>query len=634
MTSETAPAVRPGADALVDDALDPITFAVILSRFNAIANEMTVQLERSAWSQIIGLCRDYSCGIYDSVPRQVAMYDALPIHTTSMQLVVKEIADAFEGEIGEHDVFLCNDPYSNNTHIGDLVTAAPVFADGRLVFWSVTKGHQMDTGAFVPSSVTASARNVWQEGLTIPPMRLTEGGVIRKDLLGLLVANVRYQHMVEGDLWAQLGSIERGRQRLSELCAEYGTDTVLEYVDAIIGYAGRRMKAEVEAIPDGRYTAEAWIDSDGYDAHNVPVRVTVDVEGDRVTVDYTGSGPQGKGGANGTYAVALAAGAIPFMNYIDPDIPHNHGCIERIDVIAPEGTICNARYPASTSCATIVPGDVMQDVVNRAMAEALPRRVPAGSARSSNTPQFSAELGRDGRPWGVVLFNNSGGFGAAHGTDGWPLCCNLASSGGMKIQSIEQMELLYPLRISKHEIEQDSMGFGQWIGGPGTRAVVEPLMDEDVIAITKGDGCANPPHGALGGTPGIGGGQYIESRETGARRYVSAGGNMVLAGTSEFWVGISTGGGGFGPPWQREVEAVRRDVRDGLVSRDRAREVFGVALSDEPDPVVDEQATEELRLQLAVVPPPLVSPTEPAAATWVAENIRECDEYLLNPLPA
>jgi N-methylhydantoinase B len=435
MPGETAGSLM--SDETITDVLDPITFSVILSRFDAIVNEMTRVLERSAWTSILALAHDYSCGIYDAVPRQVSMYDALPIHTTSLHLVVKEIADAFAGAINEGDVFLCNDPYSNNTHVGDYVTAAPVFADGRLVFWSVTKGHQMDTGAYIPSSVVASAQDVYQEGVTIPPMRMVEAGVMREDFLRMLLSNLRYADLVEGDLCVQIGSIEKARQRLNELCAEYGTDTVLRYVDEIIAYAGRRTGQEIESMPDGTYTGEGWIDSDGFDVEHIPIRVTVTIAGDQVKVDYAGSGPQARGGANGSYATSQAAGAVPFLYYIDADIPHNHGVIEHVEVSAEEGSVCWARYPGCTSCATIVPSDAMQDAVNRAMVAAMPERVPAGGARCANIPQFAGN-GADGNsPWGFMLFNNAGAGGAAMENDGWPLWYNQAALGGMKIQPIE-----------------------------------------------------------------------------------------------------------------------------------------------------------------------------------------------------
>ncbi len=614
----------------VDTAHDPITFSVILSRFDAIVEEMTRVLEKSAWTSILALAHDYSCGIYDAVPRQVSMFDALPIHTTSLHIAVKEIASAFEGDINPGDVFLFNDPYSGNTHIGDYVTAAPVFADGRLVFWSVTKGHQMDTGAFIPSSVVSSAADVYQEGVTIPPMRMVEGGVMREDFLRLLLANLRYADLVEGDLRAQVGSIEKARQRLEELCAEYGTAVVLDYVDEIIAYAGRRTGREIASMPDGTYEAEGWIDSDGFGTEHIPVKVAVTIDGEEVRIDYAGSGPQAKGGANGSYATSQAAGAVPFLYYIDSDIPHNHGVIEHVKISAEEGTICYAKFPASTSAATIVPSDLMQDVVNRAMVEAMPDRVPAGGTRCANIPQFAGETA-DGSAWGFMLFNNAGAGGAAKGNDGWPLWYTQAALGAMKIQPTEQLELLYPVRIEHCEVDPDSMGSGQWIGGPGVTCAVRPLAG-DMVAITFGDGAANPPHGAMGGEPGSGGGQYVEDETTGRRRYVSASGAFVVDGAKEVYVGVSTGGGGWGAPHERDAEQVRRDVRDGLIGREAALEVFGVVISAGVDPALDAEATAARRAELAAVERPTVSPTVPGASTWLERHRRDGDEFLLDPL--
>jgi N-methylhydantoinase B len=610
---------------------DPITFSVILSRFDAIVEEMTRVLEKSAWTSILALAHDYSCAIYDAVPRQVSMHDALPIHTASLHLGVREIAEAFAGDINPGDVFLFNDPYSGNTHIGDYVTAAPVFADGALAFWSVAKGHQMDTGAYIPSSVVASAADIYQEGITIPPMRMVEAGELREDFFRLLLANLRYSDLVEGDLRAQIGSIEKARLRLEELCLEYGAGVVLRYVDEIIEYSGRRAGQEFAAMPDGTYEAEGWIDSDGFGTEHIPIKVAVTIDGERIEVDYAGSGPQGRGGANGSYATSRAAGAVPFLYYIDADIPHNHGVIDRIEVSAEQGTVCYAEYPASTSVATIVPSDAMQDTVNRAMVEAMPERVPAGGARCANIPQFAGN-GADGRtPWGFMLFNNAGAGGAAKGNDGWPLWYNQAALGGMKIQPIEQLELLYPVRIERCEIDTDSVGFGQWIGGPGNVCAVRPLVDE-MVTITFGDGASNPPHGAMGGGAGSGGGQYVEDGDTGTRRFVSASGAFTVDHTREVYVGVSTGGGGWGNPHERDAEQVRLDVRDGIVSRAAAAEIFGVVLSEDADPLLDEAATAGSRAELAAIARPVIVPTEPNASDWLERNMRDGDTYEVDPL--
>jgi N-methylhydantoinase B len=608
--------------------LDPITFSVLLSRFDGIADEMTLTLESSAMTSILALARDYSCAIYDSQARQICMFDALPIHTMSMHLALAAIDESVTRDLGPGDVFLCNDPYRGNTHVGDLVVAAPIFVDGQHMFWTVAKGHHIDVGATVPTSVAASARNVWQEGLQIPPVKLHDRGVERTDVLEFVLANLRYPELQRGDLRAQLASVAIGGARLVELAGEYGHVQLERYVEAVLDYADRRMAAAIEAMPDGTYAAETWIDSDGSGRTDVPIRVQVTIAGDHVAVDFAGSGTQSVSGCNGTFATTQGAPAVPFMYYVDADVPHNAGAFRHVSVTAPEGSICLARYPAATAMATIVPSDAMHEVVNKAMARAIPDRVVAGGARSASAPSMSGVDPSTGKPWAAMLFNNAGGFPAARGTDGWPFMAGPAALGGIKSIMIEQAELLYPILIEQMEIEVDSMGFGEWIGGPGIRLVVTPTAGT-VECVTVGDGYRNPPFGVLGGTAGIGGGQFVVSERERGRRFYSANAYYTL-GPGERRVGVSSGGGGYGNPVDRDVERVRQDVRDGLVSAAVARRVFGVVLDDSPNPIVDHQRTRAERDRLRTIALGVLTPTVPNAATWLAENMRSGDEYFVD----
>jgi N-methylhydantoinase B len=404
------PATSGGAAGL-SASIDPVTFSVLVRRLEGIADEMTLALEMSSWTTMLALNRDFSCAIYDAVPRQVCMHEANTVHTTSMHIVMAQIAERFAGEIEDGDLFLCNDPYGGNTHVGDVVAAAPVFSAGRHVLWSVAKAHHMDIGAFVASSCTAASRDVWQEGIQIPPVRIIAAGEPRRDVIDLLMANVRYREHVEGDLMAQLGSVQTGRRRLAELCEEHGVVELERYLEELIAYADRRMAAAVRAMPDGSYAGESWVDTDGTDVTNIPVRVRVDIAGDAITVDLAGSGPQARGGMNGTYATTVAAATTPLLLYTDPDIPHNHGAIQHITVVAPEGTIVNARHPASTSAATMVPSAAITAAVHRAMAAAVPDLVAGGSARSSHCPQFYGIDERTGEQWAAMIRNGVGGSG-------------------------------------------------------------------------------------------------------------------------------------------------------------------------------------------------------------------------------
>jgi N-methylhydantoinase B len=627
MTAVDAASRPPAGEGL---EMDPVQFSVLMRRLEGIAQEMSLVLEMSSWTSIIALCHDFSCVIYDKAARQVCMYDALPAHTTSMQLIIREIERAFGEDVHEGDVIMTNDPYRGNTHIGDVVCATPVFVAGRHLFWSAAKAHHMDIGAFVPSSCTASSENVYQEGITIPPVKIVARGERREDVIDFFLSNVRYRDLVRGDLLAQMGSIETGRRRLAELCSEFGTDTVLRYIEEVLAYADRRMGEAIAAMPDGTYHGEGWVDTDGFQTTDIPIKAAVTITGDRVTVDFDGCGPQAKGGMNGSRATTLTAGVVPFLLMVDPEIPHNEGCVSHIEVSAPEGTIANPRYPASTSCATIVPAAMLHDAVNKAMAAAIPELVPAGTGRCGNVPVFSGVDPSTGAEWAMMVFNNCQGSGACAQAEGWALIESPAAAGGQKSLAIEQMELLYPVLIEHMEVEPDAHGLGVHNGGCGARMVVAPV-GTSMDCITFGDGCSNPPHGVLGGTPGIGGGQYVEARSgEGTRRFVSASGHITI-GDGEAWVGVASGGGGYGDPALRDAELVRCDVRDGIVSRGVAEEIFGVVVFGEEDPVIDIEATARRRAQLSGRPRGLVSPTGPGAATWLQETMREGDVYLVNP---
>ncbi len=609
--------------------IDQVTFSVMLRRLQSISLEMTQALERSAWSSIIALCHDFSCVIYDAKGRQLSVHDPIPALVTSLELVIDAIEESFGADIHDGDVFLCNDPYRGNTHVGDLVISRPVFIEGRLLFWLMIKAHHIDIGAFEAASCTAAARDVYQEGLRIPPIRLLAGGTPRFDVLELVLSNVRLRHLVEGDLLAQIGSAERGHRLIVEFCEEFGLDTVEAYADEVIAYADRRMGAVIERIPDGVYRGSGWVDSDGYDARNVAIEVAVEIKGDRVIVDYEGTGAQAEGGFNGSVATTLTSGRLPFLFYADSDIPHNQGCFDHIEVKAPKGSIANPEYPGSTSCATVVPSGMLHDAINKALAAAAPDLVHAGTARCSNVPQFFGRDEESGEEWAMMIFNNCGGSGACKEADGWPLLESVGAMGGQKALPIEQMELLYPVRVQEMEIEQDSMGLGAKIGGFGVRFTISPLKGS-MECITFGDGAANPPHGILGGTPAIGGGQYVEEVASGKRTYVSASGHVRIA-KGDTWTGVATGGGGYGDPLQRDPERVRQEARDGVISRATALETFGVVLGEGEDPSLDREATARRRAELGGRELALVAPLGPEASTWVAQNLRPGDVYVENP---
>ena len=239
---------------------------------------MTLTLEYASWTSILALARDFSCAIYDAEPRQVCMEDALPVHTNSLHVILKSMVKAFDGKVYDGDVIVSNDPYSGNTHVGDFVTATPVFYEGKHMFWAVTKGHQLDCGAYEATSVAPSAKDVWQEALQLPPIKFYEKGEPRDDVINMYLANVRYRELLFGDLKAQLGSIWNGKRRMIELVDEYGPEETMRYVEAILDYADRRTSEEIRAIPDGKYFGEGWIDSDGSGNTDLKVCVSLSIK--------------------------------------------------------------------------------------------------------------------------------------------------------------------------------------------------------------------------------------------------------------------------------------------------------------------------------------------------------------------
>jgi N-methylhydantoinase B len=597
--------------------MDPIEFSVFLSRMRNVVAEMSVTLAQASMTPIIALAHDFSCCVYDVQARQIAVHDALPIQTSSMDLLIREVQEAFAGDIAPGDVMMCNDPYRGNTHVGDLVVLCPVFADGRHLFWTVARAHQVDVGAPLPNTTTPWAHDVWQEGLAIPPIKLYAAGERREDVFGLYLRNMRWPELIAGDLMAQVGSVRTGAARLGEICRDLGVERALDFVDRAVEYGARRTAAELRAMPAGTYRAEAWMDSDGAGRANVPLRASVTIDDGRVSIDFDGSAEQSDSGFNASFAVSQAAGRVPVIMAIDPDIPHNQGCLDAIEIAAPEGSIAHARFPAATGGATTWPGDLLQDVVWRALAEAIPERVRAGTSRWNNAPELYGEDDGKGNSWGLVLLNAGGGGGAAHGCDGWPLITSPAAAGGLRVASIEDVELLFPLLFEACEIEPDSMGFGRWNGGPGIRLSMRSTTDR-IKMFNPSDALDNPPHGVLGGTAGQGGGSFVVHAD-GSRTLLPSVHAVVLR-RGERWTGVSSGGGGYGDPLERDAEQVARDVRDGLITPATARDVHGVVTTLDAVPAVDGEATAARRQTLALRRSDgwdATVPAEPAVLRWI-----------------
>ncbi|MEM7543444.1 MAG: hydantoinase B/oxoprolinase family protein [Pseudomonadota bacterium] len=616
--------------------LDPTTFAVVYNALNAIVKEMSLTFEYSAWSSIIAEARDFSCAVYDAgiPPNALCVLDGLPIHVNAQPVAIGEIAKFFgPEELNDGDVILLNSAYYGNTHVGDFVIAMPIFYEGEHLFWSAATGHHMDIGSSYRTSVPTYATDIWSEGLQISPLKIADRGVIRKDVVNFLLENVRYRDFVYGDLMSQIGSAKTGCKRLLELLDTWGPETLRLFSNEIIDYADRRTRDEIASWPDGVYESEAWVDSDGYGRTDIAIRCKLTIDGHRVSADFAGSDPQGRGGVNAGWATCRNSVSTAILMCIDPTIPHNEGCLQHIDVKAPKGTIVNAEWPAPTAAATIVPADAITDAVWKCLAQAIPDKAVAGCGHV--TPNC-VTTGIDRRaevekPFGVILFNGSSGGGASSVADGWPFMVTPGTVGGLRFAPIEIIELHFPLMVREYQVRTDSMGAGEFCGGPGLNFRLTPRGTGQIDNYGYGDGMSNPPFGLFGGKPGDGGALYREDGD--GSKYVVSAFSYFRVHEGQTWCAVSTGGGGYGNPLERPTAKVAADTRDDFVSVDAARSEYGVVFhADTFD--VDETATVnlrgEMRAEQSIVP---IDPPGPNAATYFRSLLGPNDEYVLNPRP-
>ena len=372
--------------------VDPVTFSVLLHAIGEASSEMTTVLQHGARSTIISIARDHSASIYTAEAQMLYQNDALPIHTIGGGLNIEAIKQEFGDDIDDGDIFMINDPYLGTTHNSDLTVIMPVFVDGEHLFWTAVRAHQNNTGE---ASFGYASTSVWQDGIQIPPVRIFERGREIRSTIRFYLRNVRLPDWLEADLRAMVGAVRAGAGRLQEMTETHGIDVVVPTLAEMINYAERRTAAEIRALPDGVYHGEGWIDSDGQGTHNIRIACTVTIDDDTIHIDFSGSDPQAGGHCNATVATMEACGSIPVLTIIDPTIPRNEGCTRRIRVTAPEGSVANARWPASTWWGTVNPGDILIEAAWKALAQAAPDSVPAGCAACFRTNGAGSAV----RPW-------------------------------------------------------------------------------------------------------------------------------------------------------------------------------------------------------------------------------------------
>jgi N-methylhydantoinase B len=540
----------PIRDIRVESSYDPIKLEIFKHLFAAVAEEMGTVLRKSSYSPNIKERRDFSCALFDARGRMVAQAAHIPVHLGSMPLSVGAAVKHFPGDLNPGDVVILNDPFRGGTHLPDITMVSPIFftteitesteknkkkktkisvdsvnsvVNKSLIGFVASRAHHADVGGMTPGSMPV-AREIFQEGLIIPPVKLVRGGETDLDILDLILANVRTPQERRGDLQAQIAANRRGTERFVELISRYGADEVDEAMDQLMAYTERMTRHLLASLPDGDYAFSDSLDNDGITLDPVPIAVKVSIRGEQATVDFTGSAPQQQGSINAVEAITLSAAYYVFRCLLGLDVPNNAGCLAPIKVIAPAGTVVNALPPAPVAGGNVETSQRIVDVLLGALAQACPEKVPAASQGTMNNvtmggslPLFPKEMGRAG---GGAAPTPASGRGeksfAYYETIGGGTGARPNADGVSAIHShmtntlntpVEALEYAYPLRVRRYEVRHGSGGDGKFRGGDGIVREVEVLTHCQVTLLTERR--VGVPYGLAGGASGQRGENFV-----------------------------------------------------------------------------------------------------------------------------
>ncbi len=568
---------------------DPITLEVMRNAFQSVAEEMGAALIRTALSPNIKDRRDCSTGVYSASGELVAQAEHIPLHLGLMPSVVKSTLQRFPiDSLQPGDAVITNDPYVSGSHLPDICIISPLFIEERCVGILANLAHHVDIGGIAPGGMPTISTEIFQEGLRIPPVRIKKRGQVDEELVALITTNVRTSREALGDFQAQLAANNVGEHRLREIISKYGREMAVHYMDELINYSERQMLARIKDLPAGVFTFEDYLEGDGLSDDRLTIRASVTIDRQNIRVDFTGSSPQTRGSVNCTRAVTLACTYYALKSAIDPDLPSTGGTFRPVDVVTPLGTIVNPEFPAPVSNANINTAQRIADVVLGALAQAIPRKVPAASSGSMGLFTIGGVDPRT-RQYYSYVETYGGGQGAVVNQDGMDgVHTNMTNT---RNTPVEVIEIAYPLRVEKYGLVPNTDGPGRYRGGLGLTRELTVLGHSPTMTLGS-DRLKIPPWGLAGGEPGGTVGSFIEKPD-GVRemlpskvtRSVEPGTRIVLR---------TAGGGGYGDPKRRDPQKVGQDVREGFIDIQRARERYGVVI-DEHSGEVDLKATEILR---------------------------------------
>lgn len=559
--------------------IDPITLAVIQGVLESTQREMTLTIEKTSRSSVFNIARDYSNALFSGNGEMVLQGQDIPIHLGSLMPALRSVADYFADDIHPGDVFYHNDPAWSGSHIVDCCMYKPVFYRDELVFWTVSKGHVTDIGGPVPAGYNPDAKEIYAEGLRIPPLKIWDRGTERRDVVNFILTNVRSRRLQAGDMRAQLAAVTIGERNLIGLLDKYGRDTVMAGMAQLLDLAEAQMRAFIADIPDGRYRGSSVLEDAGHGCGDIEIAADVTVEGDRMAVTLS-SPPQIPYFINSYAANSLSGVYLGLMMFAQLPPPYNAGLYRPLSVdVGPPGTLTNAREPAPHCNCTTTPSESITDAVRMALEQALPERAVA-SWGHSNGLNIAGKDYRSGEEYvSMILATIISGGGASHKIDGWPAVGPQCCFGALTSGDVEILEYQYPIIIHRYGLMTDSGGAGKLRGGSGTHWEVEPLRDPMTV-VMFGEGRRYPAQGALGAV------SALQEPKVGRALHYKQDANVEEIKTNriveiepgERFANQNPGGGGVGDPRDRDRDKVLEDVKNGFISVRAAWEEYGVRI--------------------------------------------------------
>lgn len=568
--------------------VSPGKLEIFRHSLKGIVEEMGVTLQRTAYSTNIKIRRDHTCALFDADLRHIAQHDIAPQHIGSLVSVVpRNMRD--RDDLSPGDGILINDPYKGAVHLPDVMLICPLFHDDEIIGYAANSAHHVDIGGPTPGGIPTDSTDLYGEGVILPGVKAVEDWSYDEEMLSLVTRNVRSPEMRVGDYRAQLGANRTGEKRFGELYEEYGSDALTEYLDELIDYTERLVRSNIADLPDGVYEAHDYMDGDGINDEELLLTLTIEVDGDDMVLDFTGTAEENEGPLNCTPAMAFAGTMAVVMSLLGGDLPKNEGFYRPFEIITPEGSMVNPTQdrPVAAGWEIAIRSG---DLVTKAMADVLPEETIAATKGIICNIAYG---GRDPRGDEEYVYYETvgGGYGARAEKDGMDGVQahyqNTANS------PIEELETEIPLYVRRYEYIQDSEGPGRQRGGLGIRRDME-FYDHRTSFTVLSDRTKNQPWGLFGGEAACPAKYVINPDDD--PTVVNSKSTTKLDANDVASV-QTPGGGGYGDPFDRPPEAVLKDVINGKVSVEKAREEYGVAV-DLSERSVDEDETRELRSEV------------------------------------